>query len=99
METPTQGTESEQKTDLAPAHRNTWAAVAGLPCVLSVELPVPGITIANLLELEEGSVIDSRQFAQRSSFSRVTSIHLSNRLHSVATNPRWLGDSSAPNGV
>ena len=34
-----------------------WRPVLGLPCELSVELPLPGFKIADLLRLRAGSVI------------------------------------------
>ena len=60
MGTPTQGTELVQKAEPLSPHQERWTAAAGLRCTLSVELSIPGITIADLLGLEAGSVIDSR---------------------------------------
>ena len=37
-----------------------WRPVLGLPCELSVELPLPGFTIADLLKLRAGSVINAQ---------------------------------------
>jgi len=36
-----------------------WQPVLGLPCELSVELPVPSFRIADLLKLRVGSVINT----------------------------------------
>jgi flagellar motor switch/type III secretory pathway protein FliN len=36
-----------------------WRPVLGLPCELTVELPLPGFMIADLLKLGVGSVIDA----------------------------------------
>jgi flagellar motor switch/type III secretory pathway protein FliN len=36
-----------------------WKPVMGLPCQLIVDLPLPGFTIADLLKLRPGSVIDA----------------------------------------
>jgi flagellar motor switch/type III secretory pathway protein FliN len=36
-----------------------WRPVLGLPCDLSVDLPLPGFMIADLLRLCAGSVIDA----------------------------------------
>lgn len=36
-----------------------WKPVLGLPCQLMVDLPLPGFTIADLLKLRPGSVIDA----------------------------------------
>lgn len=37
-----------------------WKDALGLPCDLSIELAVPGLTVGDLLALEVNSVIDSR---------------------------------------
>jgi len=37
-----------------------WARVATLPCALTVEIPVPGFTVADLVRLGRGRVIASR---------------------------------------
>jgi flagellar motor switch/type III secretory pathway protein FliN len=39
--------------------QDSWAAVPGLPCQLSVALPVSGFKVADLLALGAGTVIDS----------------------------------------
>lgn len=36
-----------------------WKPVLGLPCELTVDLPLPGFTIADLLKLRNGSVINA----------------------------------------
>jgi flagellar motor switch/type III secretory pathway protein FliN len=36
-----------------------WKPVLGLPCELSVDLPLPGFKIADLLQLRAGSVIEA----------------------------------------
>lgn len=36
-----------------------WRPVLGLPCELSVDLPLPAFRIADLLEMRPGSVIDA----------------------------------------
>lgn len=36
-----------------------WKPVLGLPCELMVDLPLPGFTVADLLKLRPGSVIDA----------------------------------------
>jgi len=36
-----------------------WRPVLGLPCDLAVDLPLPGFTIADLLKLRTGSVINA----------------------------------------
>lgn len=37
-----------------------WARVDLLPCVLSIEIPVPGFTVADLVQLERGRIIATR---------------------------------------
>lgn len=37
-----------------------WRPVLGLPCELTVDLPLPGFKIADLLQLRPGSVINAR---------------------------------------
>jgi flagellar motor switch protein FliN len=49
---------SQQKTESTKQDR--WTAVLGLPCMLIAELPVANMTIADLLELEVGSLVESR---------------------------------------
>jgi flagellar motor switch/type III secretory pathway protein FliN len=38
----------------------SWEDVHGLPCQLTAELPVARFTVADLLGLEVGSLLDSR---------------------------------------
>jgi len=42
------------------AAADPWARVESLPCVLSVEIPVPGFTVADLVRLAKGRVIATR---------------------------------------
>jgi flagellar motor switch protein FliN len=37
-----------------------WSRVEGLPCLLSIEIPVPGFTVADLVRLMSGRLIDTR---------------------------------------
>ncbi|MBZ5663517.1 MAG: FliM/FliN family flagellar motor C-terminal domain-containing protein [Acidobacteriia bacterium] len=37
-----------------------WPRVEALPCLLTVEIPLPGFTVADLLHLERGRIIASR---------------------------------------
>ncbi len=48
---PAAGGESEEDAQ--------WRPVLGLPCELSVDLPLPGFRIADLLKMRSGSVIDA----------------------------------------
>ena len=43
----------------APA-ADAWARVESLPCLLSVEIPLPGFTVSDLVHLECGRVIATR---------------------------------------
>ena len=36
-----------------------WARVEGLPCLLSVEIPVPGFTVADLAMLASGRLVNT----------------------------------------
>ena len=38
-----------------------WARVEGLPCVLTVEIPVPGFRVADLAQLAPGRIISTRR--------------------------------------
>jgi flagellar motor switch/type III secretory pathway protein FliN len=42
-----------------------WRPVLGLPCHLTVDLVVPGFTVADLLKLRAGSVVGSHWHAAR----------------------------------
>lgn len=37
-----------------------WARVESLPCLLTVEIPVPGFTVADLVHLAPGRIIATR---------------------------------------
>ena len=37
-----------------------WESAAGLPCQLTIDLPVPGFTVRDLLELELDTVVDTQ---------------------------------------
>ena len=39
---------------------DSWRRVEPLPCLLMVEIPVPGFTVADLVHLERGRIIASR---------------------------------------
>jgi flagellar motor switch protein FliN/FliY len=43
----------------APA-AEPWARVEALPCLLAVEIPVPGFTVSDLVHLEPGRIIATR---------------------------------------
>ena len=50
----------EKKTDVAsePASE-AWMQVQNLPCSLTLDLPLPGVKVKDLLQLQPGSVLDS----------------------------------------
>lgn len=37
-----------------------WASVGGLPCSLSVEVPLRSFTVRELLELQPGAILESK---------------------------------------
>jgi flagellar motor switch/type III secretory pathway protein FliN len=47
--------ENKPETGAAPA----WAQVQDLPCDLTLELPLPGFKVRDLVQLRAGSVLDS----------------------------------------
>lgn len=61
METENSNAEIEQTSGPAPEGKtNSWTSVSGLPCQLSVALPVAGFKVRDLLELEIETVVDTR---------------------------------------
>ena len=36
-----------------------WTRLEALPCLLSIEIPVPGFTVADLISLSQGRLIDT----------------------------------------
>lgn len=52
---------AETKQAVSPEiNVNSWDSVLGLPCLLSVGLPVAGFKVRDLLELEIETVVDTR---------------------------------------
>jgi hypothetical protein len=45
---------------IAGAAIDPWARVESLPCLLTIEVSVPGFTVADLVHLERGRVIATR---------------------------------------
>jgi flagellar motor switch/type III secretory pathway protein FliN len=45
---------------LADALAERWLRVEPLPCLLTVELPVPGFTVADLVHLHRGRIVTTR---------------------------------------
>ncbi|MGH9327434.1 MAG: FliM/FliN family flagellar motor switch protein [Terriglobia bacterium] len=58
---------TDSKTEAQPAavpqSEDPWEAASGLPCQLSVALPVIGFRVRDLLDLKIDTVVDSRQSA------------------------------------
>lgn len=50
----------ESGTKREPEEDGPWKPLLGLPCELSVDLPLPGFKISDLLKLGVGSVIEAR---------------------------------------
>jgi len=42
-----------------PPAPDPWIRVEALPCLLSVEIPVPGFTVANLVSLARGRLVNT----------------------------------------
>jgi flagellar motor switch/type III secretory pathway protein FliN len=61
---PTAPTENTTQPAMPTPAPDVWAGVQGLPCTLSVSLPIGGITVGDLLHLEVNSIVDSRQGAE-----------------------------------
>lgn len=57
-----ENTKPEAALQLAqiPVLPSRWAVASLLPCTLSVDVLAPGFTIGNLLDLEVGSIINTR---------------------------------------
>jgi flagellar motor switch/type III secretory pathway protein FliN len=51
--------EAEGESETETREDRRWRPVLVLPCEFSVDLPVPGFTIADLLKLRRGSVINA----------------------------------------
>ena len=53
---------AQPKPDAAVADplADRWARVEPLPCLLTIEISVPGFTVADLVQLERGRIIASR---------------------------------------
>jgi flagellar motor switch/type III secretory pathway protein FliN len=49
----------ESFIDRSPGEEAAWAHVKGLPCRLSVEVPIPQFTVRKLLDLTPGVILDT----------------------------------------
>jgi flagellar motor switch/type III secretory pathway protein FliN len=52
--------EPATSTGVAPISESRWAQAEGLPCQLSVQAPVPGFALKDLLNLRPQSIIRSQ---------------------------------------
>jgi flagellar motor switch/type III secretory pathway protein FliN len=50
---------TESSVDRPPAEEAAWAHLKGLPCRLSVEVPILHFTVKKLLDLEPGVILDT----------------------------------------
>jgi flagellar FliL protein len=50
---------TEASTDRSLGEEGKWSHVKGLPCRLTVEVPVPELTVARLLDLAPGAILDT----------------------------------------
>jgi flagellar motor switch/type III secretory pathway protein FliN len=50
---------TEPSIDRSPGEEAPWAHVKGLPCRLSVEVPIPRFTVGKLLDLATGDILDT----------------------------------------
>ncbi len=48
---------AQLKPEIGP---EAWARVKALPCLLSVEVPVPAFTVSDLVHLASGTIIATR---------------------------------------
>lgn len=55
----TENTPAQVSAEEEGQHEARWKPVLGLSCELTVDLPIPGFKIADLLQLREGSVINA----------------------------------------
>jgi len=51
--------QTESSVDRSPCEEAAWTHVKGLPCRLSVEVPIPRFTVRKLLDLAPGVILDT----------------------------------------
>lgn len=51
--------QTQNSIDRGPGEEAAWEHVKGLPCRLSVELPIPRFTVGKLLHLAPGVLLDT----------------------------------------
>jgi flagellar motor switch/type III secretory pathway protein FliN len=52
--------QTEASTDRSLGEDGKWSHVKTLPCRLSVEVPIPGVTVGKLLDLAPGLILDTQ---------------------------------------
>jgi flagellar motor switch protein FliN len=40
--------------------KDRWTSVGPLPCLLTIEIPIPGFTVGDLVRLERGRIVATR---------------------------------------
>ena len=50
---------TESSTGRSPCDETAWDHVKGIPCRLSVEVPIPGFTVRKLMALAPGVILDT----------------------------------------
>jgi flagellar motor switch/type III secretory pathway protein FliN len=50
---------TESSVDRPLGEEAAWAHVKGLPCLLSVDVPIPHFTVRKLLDLAPGVILDT----------------------------------------
>jgi flagellar motor switch/type III secretory pathway protein FliN len=51
--------QTESSVDRSSGEEAAWAHVKGLPCRLTVEVPIPQFTVRKLLDLAPGVILDT----------------------------------------
>lgn len=51
--------QQEARSTVAGTGQQDWDAVGSLPCVATLDIPVPNFTVAGLLGLRAGSVVET----------------------------------------
>ena len=50
---------AQPKPEAPATAPDPWTRVEGLPCLISVEIPVPGFTVADLVRLTPGRLVNT----------------------------------------
>jgi flagellar motor switch protein FliN len=49
--------QAKPEPSIADAVAERWTQVEALPCLLTIEIPLPGFTVADLFHLERGRIV------------------------------------------